>query len=572
MHEAGASVVGGHSIRDPELKFGYAVTGVAKRRRLLPNSGARPSDQVFLTKPLGTGVLTTALKQGRLEPGLLRRVTRQMADAQPRRLRGRARARRDAPRRTSRASACSATPRRSPTRAASTLALEPGRTGCCRGCSSTSRRTSTPGASRETGSSSRPKVDEGGLRGEPAARALRSADVGRPAGRRARASRRGVLRGAAPAARVWHVRAGEVVRRGAVSRCAWRARALSEGAGANGIWWSPGTSNPAVGRLACPRWVRFPRVPATSRAAGCALAALLLCPAGAAANRRPRPRADTSRSHRAGAEAPAGPRAAARPAPAPRPRHAAARAGYGRRGAPAGRPAARPARARRRLAARPVFARYTRRRVPGAASRWGRETAVRAGAGPTRRRGCNRVSSAAPAVVMLRSVAACRAGGSCTTTPGSRRPGGGGGRGLADRARPARPDGTSIAAGTGRAPRPRARRRRAGCAFAVNRCDTRARRSTVGSLLLVDRRRRSPTRCWTPTWTPTSGISTSSSRCPRAPAARRAARAPPAAPRALPRGTFDDPRLATFAISASSPTSTTARARWPTGCSRSRTR
>jgi selenide,water dikinase len=66
-------------VRDPELKFGYAVTGVAKRRRLLLNSGARPSDVVFLTKPLGTGVLTTALKQGRLEPALLRRVTRQMA-------------------------------------------------------------------------------------------------------------------------------------------------------------------------------------------------------------------------------------------------------------------------------------------------------------------------------------------------------------------------------------------------------------------------------------------------------------------------------------------------------------
>jgi selenide,water dikinase len=79
MHEAGASVLGGHSIRDPELKFGYAVTGVAKRRRLLPNSGARPRDQVYLTKPLGTGVLTTALKQGMLEAALLRRVTRQMA-------------------------------------------------------------------------------------------------------------------------------------------------------------------------------------------------------------------------------------------------------------------------------------------------------------------------------------------------------------------------------------------------------------------------------------------------------------------------------------------------------------
>jgi len=78
VHEAGASVVGGHSIRDPELKFGYAVTGVAKRRRLLLNSGARKGDRLYLTKPLGTGVLTTALKQRRLEPALLRRVTRQM--------------------------------------------------------------------------------------------------------------------------------------------------------------------------------------------------------------------------------------------------------------------------------------------------------------------------------------------------------------------------------------------------------------------------------------------------------------------------------------------------------------
>lgn len=79
VHEAGASVLGGHSIRDPELKFGYAVTGVAQRRKLLLNSGARRGDRIFLTKPLGTGVLTTALKQGKLEPALLKRVTRQMA-------------------------------------------------------------------------------------------------------------------------------------------------------------------------------------------------------------------------------------------------------------------------------------------------------------------------------------------------------------------------------------------------------------------------------------------------------------------------------------------------------------
>src|SRR5258705_2623499 len=79
MREAGASVLGGHSVRDPELKFGYAVTGVVRRRRMLLNSGARPGDRLLLTKPLGTGVLSTALKREKLEAPLARRLTRQMA-------------------------------------------------------------------------------------------------------------------------------------------------------------------------------------------------------------------------------------------------------------------------------------------------------------------------------------------------------------------------------------------------------------------------------------------------------------------------------------------------------------
>src|SRR5262249_62405212 len=66
-------------VRDPELKFGYAVTGVAKRKQLLLNSGARAGDRVFLTKPLGTGILSTALKQHRLEDALTRRLTEHMA-------------------------------------------------------------------------------------------------------------------------------------------------------------------------------------------------------------------------------------------------------------------------------------------------------------------------------------------------------------------------------------------------------------------------------------------------------------------------------------------------------------
>jgi selenide,water dikinase len=64
MIEAGCTVVGGHSIRDEELKFGYAVTGVIHPQRVWRNVGARAGDVLLLTKPLGTGVLATALKQG----------------------------------------------------------------------------------------------------------------------------------------------------------------------------------------------------------------------------------------------------------------------------------------------------------------------------------------------------------------------------------------------------------------------------------------------------------------------------------------------------------------------------
>src|SRR5262249_2653893 len=79
MRKAGVSVLGGHTVKDPELKFGYAVTGVARRRSLLKNSGAKGGDRGSPTKRLGTGILATALKQGRLDAPLARRVTEQMA-------------------------------------------------------------------------------------------------------------------------------------------------------------------------------------------------------------------------------------------------------------------------------------------------------------------------------------------------------------------------------------------------------------------------------------------------------------------------------------------------------------
>ncbi len=62
--EADCALLGGHSIADEEMKFGYAVTGTIHPNRVKPNSGARPGDALVLTKKLGTGVVTTALKRG----------------------------------------------------------------------------------------------------------------------------------------------------------------------------------------------------------------------------------------------------------------------------------------------------------------------------------------------------------------------------------------------------------------------------------------------------------------------------------------------------------------------------
>jgi selenide,water dikinase len=61
--EAGVIIAGGHSVKDDEPKFGLVVLGIARNDRLLTKSGARPGDRLFLSKPLGTGVITTALKQ-----------------------------------------------------------------------------------------------------------------------------------------------------------------------------------------------------------------------------------------------------------------------------------------------------------------------------------------------------------------------------------------------------------------------------------------------------------------------------------------------------------------------------
>ena len=67
MIEAGCTVIGGHSIRDEETKFGYSVTGVIHPRKIYQNAGAKPGDELILTKALGTGVISTAIKKAKAE-------------------------------------------------------------------------------------------------------------------------------------------------------------------------------------------------------------------------------------------------------------------------------------------------------------------------------------------------------------------------------------------------------------------------------------------------------------------------------------------------------------------------
>jgi selenide, water dikinase len=78
MVEAGCTVIGGHSIRDEEIKFGYSVTGTIHPQRVLANRGARPGDALLFTKALGTGVISTAIKRGKAEPAWIDAAVRSM--------------------------------------------------------------------------------------------------------------------------------------------------------------------------------------------------------------------------------------------------------------------------------------------------------------------------------------------------------------------------------------------------------------------------------------------------------------------------------------------------------------
>jgi selenide,water dikinase len=78
MHEAGVVLLGGHTVDDPELKYGLAVTGTVRPDDVVHSNTARPGDALILTKPLGTGVISTAIKAGVAAPQAVARITASM--------------------------------------------------------------------------------------------------------------------------------------------------------------------------------------------------------------------------------------------------------------------------------------------------------------------------------------------------------------------------------------------------------------------------------------------------------------------------------------------------------------
>ncbi len=79
MAEAGVPIIGGHTIKDKEPKFGYTVMGLVHPEKILDNAKARPGDAIILTKPIGTGVISTGVKQGVVDAATADLFTKSMA-------------------------------------------------------------------------------------------------------------------------------------------------------------------------------------------------------------------------------------------------------------------------------------------------------------------------------------------------------------------------------------------------------------------------------------------------------------------------------------------------------------
>jgi len=79
IHEAGVVLIGGHSVDDSELKYGLSVTGTIHPDKIVSSSGAEPGDTLILTKPIGTGIINTAIKAGMVSDDLIERISKSMA-------------------------------------------------------------------------------------------------------------------------------------------------------------------------------------------------------------------------------------------------------------------------------------------------------------------------------------------------------------------------------------------------------------------------------------------------------------------------------------------------------------
>ena len=79
IQEAGTILVGGHSVEDQELKYGLSVTGIIHPAKVVLNTGARAGDRLILTKPLGTGIINTAVKGGVADEGVVSKVVKCMS-------------------------------------------------------------------------------------------------------------------------------------------------------------------------------------------------------------------------------------------------------------------------------------------------------------------------------------------------------------------------------------------------------------------------------------------------------------------------------------------------------------